>query len=96
MIKDVIMREIERQGEGFDNKVERPFRGALRLARRSGGCGVGQLNDRGGDPAPGVGPVVIAGESEVLDGRNYGQSGQRHRRSSGSGGRDCRRKGERQ
>lgn len=43
------MREIGRQGV---LKADRPFRGAFRLVRRSARCGVGQLNDRGGDPAP--------------------------------------------
>jgi hypothetical protein len=35
--------------------------------QRSGRCGVGELNDRAGDPAPGVGALVIAGGRELVD-----------------------------
>jgi hypothetical protein len=35
--------------------------GPFRSVQRSGRCGVGELNDRAGDPAPSVSAVVIAG-----------------------------------
>jgi hypothetical protein len=41
--------------------------GAFRSVQRSGRRGVGELNDRGGDPAPGVGAIVIAGGRELVN-----------------------------
>ena len=63
MIKDVIMRGIGRQGEGALVVVAGPFRSV----QRSGRCGVGELNDRAGDPAPRVSAVVIASGRKLLD-----------------------------
>ena len=57
------MREIGRQGQGAPVVVAGPFRSV----QRSGRCGVGELNERAGDPAPGVSAVVIAGGRELLD-----------------------------
>ena len=56
------MREMRRQGEGYDGHYT-----PLRSVQRSGRCGVGELNDRAGDPAPGVSAVVIAGGCELID-----------------------------
>jgi hypothetical protein len=41
--------------------------GLFRSVQRSRRCGVGELNDRGGDAAPGVSAVVIAGGRELVD-----------------------------
>jgi hypothetical protein len=55
---------------GSSSLVERRVpSGPLWLVRRSGRCGVGELLDRGCDPAPGVGAVVIAISSEFVDTR---------------------------
>src|SRR5215467_8997478 len=57
-IKSVFKNKSERRG----STVSGPFRSV----QRSGRCGVGELLNGGCNPAPGIGPVVIAVRRELI------------------------------
>jgi hypothetical protein len=65
MIKDVIMREMEK-ARGITATVSS---GSFRSVQWSGWCAVRELDDGGRDPAPGIRALVIAGDGELVNTR---------------------------